>query len=423
MGAAPPAFLPPLPLLRPAARSPARSPSLPARHPPRPRVAATAAAVPNAATDAQHMRRAVDLARLAEGQTRPNPPVGCVITSASGERVLGEGYHQRAGYAHAEVNALQDARRKGNDVAGATAYVSLEPCNHYGRTPPCSVALVKARVARVVVGMIDPDPRTAGNGVQTLRSAGISVSVGVEGQLCQRLNDGFVHRVVKRRPFGILKYAMTLDGKIAASDGSSKWVTGSDARQRVQQIRRSVDAIIVGGQTVRKDDPRLTVRDGRCLDAYGLEQLSPIRVVMTRDLQLPADARLWNDLQRTPTIVLADASHGRPAFASELIARGVQLEQVPGLSPDDAMAYLYEQSCLSVLWECGGNLAGQAVRDGAVQKVYAFIAPKIVGGSHSPTPLANPPVAQAMNKAISLEHTAFDVYENGDVLLSGYLKK
>ncbi|CAN8076355.1 unnamed protein product, partial [Agarophyton chilense] len=376
--------------------------------------------VTDEAMDAKYMRRAVQLARLAEGQTRPNPPVGCVLTTATG-RLLGEGHHRRAGFAHAEVNALSDAQRNGHSVLGATAYVTLEPCNHYGRTPPCSAALLRAGVRRVVVGSIDPDPRTAGGGVAALRRAGVRVALGVESTLCRRLNQPFVRRVQRRRPFGILKYAMTLDGKIAAADGSSKWVTATAARDAVHRIRRSVDAIVVGGRTVRADNPRLTVRDGRCLDAYGLEQLTPIRVVMTATLDLPQDAALWSDLERTPTVVLADASHGRPAFARELTARGVRLEHVPGLTPDDAMAYLHEHSCLNVLWECGGNLASQAVRAGAVQKVCAFIAPKIVGGTTSPTPLADPPVAPAMSQALSLEHTTFETFENGDVLLSGYL--
>lgn len=374
-----------------------------------------------AQTDAKHMRRAIELAKRASGQTRPNPLVGCVLTTPEG-RVIGEGYHLRAGFNHAEVNALQDAKQRQEQIQGSTAYVSLEPCNHYGRTPPCSVALVKAGVKRVVIGIIDPDPRTAGGGVKTLRQAGVTVDVGVEASLCAQLNDGFIHRVRHRRPFGILKYAMTLDGKIAATDRTSKWVTGSASRQHVQHIRRSVDAIIVGGQTLRKDDPRLTVRDGHQLDAEGRPLLSPLRVVMTKTLHLPTGARLWSDLEHTPTIVFADAAHGNPAVANELIAKGVTVEQVPGLSPDDVMEYLYHKDCLSVLWECGGNLASHAVRSGAVQKLCAFIAPKLVGGLNAPTPLADPPVAHGMSDAMLLHDQSCQVFENGDVLISAYVK-
>ncbi|PXF41625.1 Riboflavin biosynthesis protein RibD [Gracilariopsis chorda] len=400
---------------------PTASKTASATHPLRPRPRRRPLVTACAQTDAKHMQRAVELAKKAVGQTRPNPPVGCVLTTPEG-RVIGEGYHLRAGFNHAEVNALQDAKNRHEQLAGSTAYVSLEPCNHYGRTPPCSAALLEAGVKRVVVGMIDPDPRTAGNGVKTLRQAGVSVHVGVQSSLCTQLNEGFVHRVRHKRPFGILKYAMTLDGKIAATDGTSKWVTGPASRQCVQHIRRSVDAIIVGGQTLRKDDPRLTVRDGRQLDADGRPLLSPLRVVMTKTFRLPTEARLWNHLEHTPTIVLADASHGNPAVANELIARGVTVEQVPGLSPDDVMDYLYHKDCINVLWECGGNLASQAVRSGAVQKLCAFIAPKLVGGLHAPTPLADPPVAHGMSGAVLLHNHSCQVFENGDVLISAYVK-
>lgn len=368
--------------------------------------------------DLAAMRRCVDLARRASGQTRPNPPVGCVLHSSTGE-LLGEGYHRRVGGPHAEVAALRDAAWRGNSPAGATAYVSLEPCNHFGRTPPCSRALVAANVARVVVGVVDPNPKVAGQGIATLKRAGIQVEVGVEGETCAELVEGFVRRVERKRPFGVLKYAMTLDGKIATEGGSSKWVTGEHARGRVHEIRAGMDAIIVGGETLRKDDPRLTVRDVAGRDG---EMLDPIRVVMSRSLHLPRDARLWDAAGEVDTVVLTSTGHGEEAFARELRGRGVVVEEVPGLGVDDAMAYLYDRDCLNVLWECGGGLAAQAVKEGAVQKVHAFVAPKLVGGEDAPSPLGQPALVTDMGSAIELRRRTVETFENGDILVTGYLE-
>lgn len=380
-------------------------------------------------TDRKYMHRCVELARKAVGHTRPNPPVGCVLTTSSGE-IIGEGYHKKAGTAHAEVNALRDAAKRGNTTIGATAYVSLEPCDSYGRTPPCSRALLAAGVSRVVVGVIDADPRTSGGGATRLRDAGIQVDVGVEKDICEQLVEGFFSRIRHQRPFGTLKYAMTLDGKIAAQGGHSKWITGPDARQIVHNIRKETDAIIVGGETVRKDDPRLTVRTGISdNDDHGQvvmgdnNILRPIRVVMTRSMELPLEARIWKDCDEQKTVVLADAAHGKPIVVSELRARGVAVEEVPGLKPDSVMEYLYEQDCLNALWECGGSLAANAIRDGAVQKVHAFVAPKLVGGAHAPSPIGSPPLCEDMTKAIVLSKRKIQTFDNGDFLISGYIDR
>lgn len=379
-----------------------------------------------------YMRRCVELARIADGQTRPNPIVGCVLVDRMGN--IAEGFHTRAGCAHAEVEAINAARKAGLHIEGCTAYVSLEPCNHFGRTPPCSRALIREKVGRVVVGMVDPDPRTSGAGIATLRSAGIPVDVGVENNLCLQANEGFVHRILHKRPFGILKYAMTLDGKIATETGSSKWVTNAASRQAVHALRSRVDAIVVGGQTLRTDNPRLTVRlssdEGKADDAslptnvrgkFDM-MLAPIRVVMTRSMNLPSDARIWKDAQELRTVVLAEQGHGRADLVHELRAKHVEVYEFPGLRPLDAMKFLHEQNALNVLWECGGRLAASAIADGCVQKVQAFIAPKLVGGGSSvPTPVAEPALVTDMNDALvlkDLEITSFD----GDVLVAGYLQ-
>lgn len=364
--------------------------------------------------DAALIRRCVQLARQACGQTRPNPPVGCVLVNHAGQ-TIGEGYHHRAGSPHAEVNALTDAAQRGHSSRGATAYVSLEPCNHFGRTPPCSRTLVEAGVSRVVIGMVDPDPRTGGNGIQTLRHAGIDVSVGIEEPLCRQLTEGFVSRVVNKRPFGLLKWAMTLDGKIASESGSSRWVTGAAARHRVHEIRSEMDAIIVGGATVRADDPRLTVRG---VDRHG--PLAPIRVVMTRSLNFPTDRALW-DVSEAETVVFTSSLTGQEHHAQTLRDRGVEVCYDPQLTPDTVMKYLYDRDCLSALWECGGHLAAQAISAGAVQKVHAFVAPKIIGGSAAPSPVSSPPVDLDMRNALQLSNCSVETFENNDVLITGYI--
>lgn len=350
--------------------------------------------------------------------------VGCVLTTADGSTVLAEGYHTRAGRRHAEAEALHAAAAAGTPVAGATAYVSLEPCNHTGRTPPCAAALVAARVGRVVVGMVDPDARTAGRGIARLRAAGIAVDVGVEEPACRRLNEGFARRVARRAPLGVLKYAMTLDGKIATASGSSRWVTGPAARARVHELRAGADAIVIGGETLRADDPRLTVRlekDAAALaDGYDEPPLAPIRVVMSRGMDLPAAARLWDGARALRTVVLTAPGHGREGFVAELRARGVEVVETAGLRPRDAMRFLYEQGALSVLWECGGRLAADAIRDGCVQKVHAFVAPKIVGGADAPTPVAAPALAGEMGDALALADVTYEQFDR-DLLVSGYL--
>ncbi len=351
------------------------------------------------------MQRCLSLAQQAAGHTAPNPLVGCVIVR-NGE-IVGEGFHPKAGEPHAEVFALQAA---GKQAAGATAYVSLEPCNHYGRTPPCTEALIKAQIARVVVGMVDPDPRVSGGGIARLREANIEVIVGVEEQACQTVNEAFVHRVRHQRPFGILKYAMTLDGKIATSQGHSAWVTQAAARTYVHQLRATCDAVIVGGNTVRHDNPRLTshVDNG---------PPNPLRVVMTQSFELPKTAHLWN-IEDAPTLVLTEGNPN-PPFQNYLVEQGVEVVSLENLTPLNAMTYLNQRNLLSVLWECGGTLSAPAINDNVVQKVLAFVAPKIVGGLSAPSPVGELNLNQ-MTEAIELERTRWQTV-GPDCLIEGYL--
>jgi diaminohydroxyphosphoribosylaminopyrimidine deaminase / 5-amino-6-(5-phosphoribosylamino)uracil reductase len=350
------------------------------------------------------MQRCLELARRALGMTSPNPLVGAVIVKD--EKIIGEGFHPRAGEPHAEVFALRDAGKRSR---GATAYVSLEPCNHHGRTPPCSEALINAGVARVVVGMTDPNPLVAGGGIARLRDAGIDVLVGVEEAACKKLNEGFIHRMLYQRPLGILKYAMTLDGKIATITGNSAWVTNQESRQIVHQLRIACDAVVVGGNTVRQDNPYLT--------SHQVGVHNPIRVVMSRSLDLPVNARLWQ-ITEAPTLVLTETG-ANPDFQAMLRNQGVEVVELPLLTPDAAMVYFYERGFCNVLWECGGTLAASAIASGAIQKILAFIAPKIIGGNHAPTPVGNLGFTN-MSDALTLENIEMRLI-GSDLLVEGYL--
>ena len=364
-------------------------------------VAANSAAEP-VTTDAAHMIRCCELAAEAVGFTAPNPLVGSVVVQ--GKEVVGEGFHPKAGEPHAEVFALRAA---GDRTRGATLYVNLEPCNHTGLTPPCTQAVIKAGIRRVVIGMRDPNPQAMG-GVEVLRAAGIEVSVGVEAARCQQLNEAFVHRVRHRRPFGILKYAMTLDGKIATTTGHSAWVSGPASRQQVHRLRSRCDAVIVGGNTVRLDNPRLT--------SHGEGSRNPLRVVMRRELNLPMVANLW-DVSVAPTLGLCQTG-GNEAVAAALTQQGVEVVRVKALTPKVAMAILYERKLMQVLWECGGTLAAEAIAADAVQKLWAFVAPKIIGGQGAPSPIGDLGL-QKMTEAKQLTRTTLRAIGD-DLLLQGY---
>ena len=354
--------------------------------------------------DIAWMQRCRQLASQAAGKTSPNPLVGSVVVQNG--QVVGEGFHPGAGQPHAEVFALRAA---GNRARGATLYVNLEPCNHTGRTPPCTTAIIAAGIERVVIGMIDPDPRVSGGGVQRLQQAGIQVTTGVEESACQRLNEAFSHSIIHQRPFGILKYAMTLDGKIAATGGHSAWVTSPAARAWVHRLRSQTDAVIVGGQTVRQDNPHLT--------SHGQNDRSPLRVVMSRTLELPEQAHLWEQ-QAAKTLVFcgAEAASSRQ---QALASQGVEVVALPELEPAHVLAVLHQRGLRSVLWECGGQLSARAIAQNCVQKVCAFIAPKIIGGPAAPTPIGELGLTK-MSEAIALTDVTIEAIAP-DLLIQGYV--
>lgn len=356
--------------------------------------------------DSHKMQRCINLALKARGQTSPNPLVGAVIVKEG--QIIGEGFHPQAGKPHAEVFALQQA---GENAKNATIYVNLEPCNHYGKTPPCTEALIKAGVKKVIIGMIDPDSRVSGKGVEKLRNADIEVIIGVEEQACRQLNEAFIHRVTHKIPFGILKYAMTLDGKIATESGHSQWITGISARNYVHQLRSGCDAIIIGSNTVRRDNPHLTT--------HGITKHNPLRVVMSRSLDLPTNCNLWNT-EIAPTVVFTE-KNSNPDLQKFLLAKGIEVIEFNCLTPPEVMQNLYERGFCSVLWECGGVLASQAIATGNVQKILAFIAPKIIGGINAPSPIADLGF-DTMTQALELKNLKLTQFDS-DYLIEGYIEK
>jgi len=350
------------------------------------------------------MRRCLELAKQAQGKTSPNPLVGAVAIKEG--QTIGEGFHPGAGQPHAEVFALREA---GAAAKGATVYVNLEPCNHYGRTPPCTEALIEAGVSKVVVGMVDPDPRVQGRGIDRLRQAGIEVVVGIAEPACQELNEAFVHRIRHQLPLGIFKYAMTLDGKIAASTGHSSWITEPAARHRVHHLRAACDAVIIGGNTLRRDNPHLTT--------HGVADHNPLRVVMSRTLALPDMAHLW-DTTTAQTLVFTEVGTN-PPLRSPLLAQGVEIVDLAPLNPRTVMEYLYHRGLSAVLWECGGNLGAEAIAAGVIQKIWAFIAPKIIGGTGNYSPVGDLGLL-SMTQALTLERVTLEAIDR-DFLLQGYL--
>jgi len=321
------------------------------------------------------MNRALELAALGEGRTSPNPLVGAVVLDAAGE-LVGEGFHARAGEPHAEVGALSQA---GGRARGGTLVVTLEPCCHHGRTPPCSEAVIGAGVARVVVALTDPDPRVSGQGLAMLRAAGVEVLTGVGEEGARRQNRAFLHRCQEGRPLGILKWAMSLDGRTALPNGQSQWISGSAARRWVHGLRAACDAVIVGGGTVRADNPRLTSR--------GVRQPEPLRVVLSRELELPARAHLW--CQDEGATLVAHGPGASEAARDRLDARGVERLPLERCGPRPLLEALARRGCNQVLWECGPSLAAAALREGCVQEVAAVIAPKLLGGDPARTPLGH----------------------------------
>lgn len=329
----------------------------------------------SAAADRRFMALALALAERGLGNVWPNPAVGCVLVKDG--RVVGRGWTQPSGRPHAESEAID---RAGGAARGSTAYITLEPCAHHGRTPPCVDLMLGAGIARAVVAAVDPDPRVDGRGIVRLRDAGMAVEVGcMEAEACS-LNAGFFLRMRRRRPFVALKLATSADGRIATATGDSQWITGPQARAEGHRLRLRHDAILIGSGTALLDDPMLTCR------LPGLEQRSPVRVVLDRRLRLPAESRLARTAASQPVWLFTSASNA--AAAQELHAAGVSLFPIEG---DDASAELHHvlatlagRGVTRVLVEGGATLATALLRAGLVDRLYQFTAPTLIGADGNP---------------------------------------
>lgn len=323
--------------------------------------------------DHQMMHRALELARRGVFTTSPNPAVGCVITHEN--QVIAEGWHQRAGEPHAEINALRIA---GERSRGATAYVTLEPCSHYGRTPPCSKALIEAGVARVVIAMTDPNPKVSGNGIAMLEQAGVNVDVGVLESAAQALNPGFIHRMTTQLPFVRLKLAASLDAKTALSNGNSQWITGAHARSDVQYWRARADAIVTGASTVLTDDPMLTVRAeqwpaSRTMPAQ-LKQ--PVRVIIDSKNRIHDELRLFQHPSPVWLVRTQESDASRHAHCHQVIVKANTQGQV---DLHDAMLELALRDINMVWTECGASLAAALWQQQLVSELFLYQSNQLLG--------------------------------------------
>ena len=326
-------------------------------------------------THRKWMRRVINLASLGNGNTSPNPLVGAVILDKTG-KLISEGFHQKAGMPHAEAMAFNNLKE---DPRGGTLYVNLEPCCHIGKTPPCVDRIISSGLKRVFVSIKDPDLRVAGRGIQLLEDAGINVNLGLCEKESLELNKSFIYRNLTGTAFGVLKWAMSIDGRLGLKNGESKWITNERSRSSVHKLRANFDAIIVGGNTLRKDNPILTSR--------GIKTKEPLRVVFTRTLNLPIKSKLW-DTRLSNTLVIYDSSKANENLLKR-IPKNVEIAKISSDNPKLVSNLLAERGCNKILWECGPKLATSAIKSGCIQECLTFIAPKILGGEDCMTPFSD----------------------------------
>ncbi|OOH89696.1 riboflavin biosynthesis protein RibD [Pasteurellaceae bacterium 15-036681] len=361
-------------------------------------------------THLDYMRRAIALAEQARGWTNPNPLVGCVIVK-EGE-IIAEGYHERYGEWHAERNAILNSQ---NDVRGATAYVTLEPCCHHGRTPPCSDLLIERGIKTVVIGSRDPNPLVAGKGTNQLRQAGIEVIEDVLREECDKLNPIFFHYIQTKRPYVLLKYAMTADGKIATSGGESKWITGEQARANVQVTRHQYSSIMVGVDTVLADDPMLNSR------MPNAKQL--VRIVCDSSLRTPLESQLVQTAKEYRTIIATlneDQNKHQPYqnFGVEIV---VTKSKDKRIDLNDLLQKLGAMGIDSLLIEGGSNLNFSALQAGVINRVHCYIAPKLVGGVTAKTPIGGQGI-EILANALKLKNPQISLIGE-DILLDYEVEK
>ena len=362
--------------------------------------------------DQQFMQMALDLAAKGAGFTSPNPLVGAVVVKEG--QVVGSGYHQKVGGPHAEVHAIDAA---GNQAKGATLYVTLEPCNHTGRTPPCTRKIIQAGIQRVVIAMLDPNREVVGGGARFLKQRGIQVTTGTKQDQACKLNETFIKYVRTGRPFVIAKCAATLDGRLATCTGDSRWVTGKRSRQFVHRLRHKVDGIMVGINTVRADDPSLTARlpDGQGQD--------PVRVILDTHLSISPDVKLLQQTSAAETIIVVGdtlAQHKDSVIEKE----GTRVIRAPLINRlidlDALMDQLGAIGISSLLIEGGSRVLASAFAAGIVDKVLFFYGPKILGGDDG-VPICSGPGAKMMNESITVGDIKVQRFED-DIMIEGYIR-
>ena len=358
-------------------------------------------------THEDYMKRALELARCGMGHTNPNPMVGAVIVKNG--RIIGEGYHERCGEGHAEVNAFKHCTE---EPAGADMYVTLEPCSHYGKTPPCADLIVSKNIARVFVGADDPNPEVSGRGIKKLRDAGIEVTTGLLAQESIDLNEVFMKYIRNKAPFIVLKTAMSLDGKIATATGESQWISSEESRAHSQTLRARYAAILAGIGTVLADDPLLTCRiEG---------ENSPLRIIADSKLRIPEDAKILENQDIAPTVIAVGEGYDEEK-RNRISERGIKIIDAPGKDGRVNFAGLFKEIGKmghdSILVEGGGIVAGSLVTAGLIDRVYAYIAPMLIGGKDAKTPVEGEGIKN-LNDALRLKNVEYEVL-GGDVMLTG----
>lgn len=364
------------------------------------------------------MRRAIDLALMAKGRTSPNPMAGAVILK--GGKVIGEGYHKKAGTPHAEINALSDAGKNAKD---GIMYINLEPCCHQGKTPPCTKALIKNGLKKVIVGMIDPNPVVSGKGIRELKEAGIQVSIGLLEKECKKLNEVYVKYITTKTPFVLLKVAMSLDGKIATSARESKWITSKLSRERVHRLRNEVDAVMVGIGTVLQDNPNLTV-------SFREKNIkNPIRIIVDSNLRIPLDANVLKPMTQLrrhskPKVIIATTNGSDSKKIDTLKEKGIDvllMEDNNGrVNLLNLMKELGKMEITSLMIEGGSELNYSALESDIVDKVIFFIAPRIIGGKEG-IPAIGGRGIERLTDSFSIGEVIVDRVDS-DIAIEGYLK-
>lgn len=364
--------------------------------------------------DKHFMKMALDLAAEGRGFTSPNPMVGAVVVKDG--QVVGKGYHRYVGGPHAEVDAIEDA---GVLAAGSTLYVTLEPCNHTGRTPPCTTKILAAGIKRVVVAMDDPNPEVKGGGNAFLQSRGIEITRGICEKEAQRLNESFVKYVQTERPFVILKCAATLDGRIATKTGDSKWVTGEASRGFVHGLRHAADGIMVGIDTVRNDDPSLTTR------LEGIKGADPVRIILDTNLSISENAKVLRLDSKSDTVIVVGPLTEARGKKAAIENRGAKVVEAPlkggRIDLDWLMKHLGKAGITSLMIEGGSRVIGSALAAGIVDKVLFFYAPKILGGDDG-VPICAGPGPVSMNGCIPVKNIHVRRFGD-DIMIEGYIDR